>query len=119
MPRFTQQVSFEVEIPDASGISSVCSWLPDTWKFLGTTVTPQAKSVRVSKEGSQAFVCVFLISPDNLFDKDSQVYQMGSVWRTYTLKNLKTLSRAKKNDRVLSYKISLHLKEKGRFVGLK
>lgn len=44
---------------------------------------------------------------------------MGSVWRTYTLKNLKTLSRAKKNDPVLSYKISLHFKEKGRFVGLK
>lgn len=65
MPRVTQQVSFEVEIPDASEISGVCSWLPVTWKFLGTTVTPQAKSVRVSKEGSQAFICVFLISPDN------------------------------------------------------
>lgn len=62
---------------------------------------------------------IFLISAEKLFEGDSQVYQMGSVWRTYTLKNLKTLSRAKKNDPVLSYKISLHFKEKGRFVGLK
>ena len=62
---------------------------------------------------------IFEFSQKKLFDRDSQVYQMGSVWRTYTLKNLKILSRAKKNDTVLSYKISLHFKDKERFVGLK
>ena len=59
VPRVTQQVSLEVEIPDASGISGVCSWLPVTWKFLGVPVTPQAKSESLKRGARYAYLGVF------------------------------------------------------------